>query len=708
MKLKFRRALESKKAAVKKSLLAYEKGKTTVSVKTLETVESRAPSSDESLIVAAEAPVQAPVMNLQPNAPNSRASSPKGDDASANASIAVKRKSLMTGTLACAKMNKMDDTVTKGQKQDESLKLSSEDKRKESNSSLIGFYVDTDENSSNSNDSKKTVEKDHPSMMGVCPFSAKSGASPAVKNTAISSKEKHFNALEEKMENGPMATTTEACSFSGAHDAGKLRRMTHAAPAGAGSCPFRSSQNTRSSMGSQRPADRRASSLLGPGFLSQDSKGENTNKQGCPFFVGAADRNAALMLARGGTTSNGLARSHTCSFDDDEHENWVRDSGLLSLEYSYTNKNLEFPNEIQEEELFGHPTKEGFMSREHGFMVPDYENALDGLLNSRGRIWYNMGCRMEGLKGNNGLVKAIEEMKIVEGDEVSCPDESLQLASAILSHLANGYRAACWRNNVAYEPSPAIQVPWQMICDRLGRKDVYVAPEDLMYQQRPIRRNIFEFDNIEMITPIFGTSAESLMSKLFCESNRHLRNMMEAILALARGEWKAEHISTMIAEIKDLTRMLSKAIPDGSAGSRSIDPVEFATAFANATAPLKEGVPALSGGGCPIFVIMDHIIGRSKWDSTMGADLLMQVEFMPRNWRRFIEFLRQKRLFEKVPDDLTYLWMLLKDSYCGERGWLGKHKVRVVEARLFCGCFYLARFSHCPLFAFVVPGLPIC
>jgi hypothetical protein len=81
----------------------------------------------------------------------------------------------------------------------------------------------------------------------------------------------------------------------------------------------------------------------------------------------------------------------------------------------------------------------------------------------------------------------------------------------------------------------------------------------------------------------------------------------------------------------------------------------------------------------PVFAIMDHVIGRTEWNKIMGVDLLMQIEWMPKNWRRYMEYIRQSRIFEKVPDELQYLWTLLKDEYCGERGWLGFHKYRAYQ-----------------------------
>ncbi|CAB9504465.1 b5 type B [Seminavis robusta] len=541
--------------------------------------------------------------------------------------------------------------------------------------SLLGFYVSTSDTSSTSEEKQSVIvvaELNKRESPAGCPIN------------------------HRRLGSGIMNSGDEGGVLCLRSSSGSLQSLRSSAGANNGAgCPVTGSSTAPPQRGIRRRSSMSIHSMdlsFETALQQQHAVGASpggaerkNSKGGCPFFVGAADKNAALMLKQSVNRGSGIIKLRNMLLSED-YDDFDTDAlfchesqPVLQVDYSYTTTNPEFPNKLKEEDLFGHASTEGYMSREHGFLVPDYEKALNTLLASRGRIWYTMGTRMEGLKGNNGLLKALEEMEIVEGDPIACPDECLQIACAILAHLANGYRAACWRNNVVYTPCPSVQIPWAMISERLGRKDVYVAPEDLMYQQRPIRGNIYEFENMKMITPIFGTSAEELMSKLFCDSNRHLRNMMESILALCRGDWQAKHISAMIAEIKDLTRMLGKAIPDGSAGDRSIDPVEFATAFANATAPLKEGVPALSGGGCPIFVIMDHIIGRQKWDSTMGADLLMQIDWMPKNWRRFIEFLRQQQLFTKVPDDLQYLWALLKDVYCGERGWLGKHKYRAYQ-----------------------------
>jgi hypothetical protein len=343
---------------------------------------------------------------------------------------------------------------------------------------------------------------------------------------------------------------------------------------------------------------------------------------------------------------------------------------------------LEFPEKIEESDLFSNSnsSSNGFFTREYGVLIPDYEAALQGLLRSNGRIWHTpMGRRMAGLMASNSLVTTIDEMEIIEADETACPGGSLQIACSMLASLTNGYRAACWRNNINYEPAPALQIPFQRISERLHRKDVYVGVEDMLYNMRPIRGKDYMMENCELQSPIYNTTTENVLHATFCESCKYLANMIEPTLALCRGDWQAMHICKLINEVKNLTYMLAKMIPDKNAGKYSVDPVEFATAFANATSPLKDNVPAMSGAAVPVFAIMDLIIGRKNWNSVMGTDLLMQTEWMPKNWRRYMEYIRQSRIFENVPDDLQYLWSLLKDEYCGERGLLGNHKYRTYQ-----------------------------
>jgi ferredoxin-NADP reductase len=448
-----------------------------------------------------------------------------------------------------------------------------------------------------------------------------------------------------------VTAVTAGCPFD--HAAGGGKGETKAG------CPF-----DRAAGGGK--GEKRYSVYKGRRISVVETSTEEKNKatESCPFFAGAASKNSGIMKGRRESVSG------VFHFKEDD-----------TIEYSYTKPNLEFPGKINESDLFtdSESSPDGFFTREHGMKIPDYEAAVEGLLGARGRIWYTMARRMAGLMMNNRLVQAIDEMEIIEGDAMGCPDGSLQFASSMLGSLTNGYRAACVRNNISYQPAPALQIPWKRISERMGRKDVYFGVEDAIYNARPLRGKDCVLENLEIQAPIYGTGAESVIMLLFSEANTHLCRMIEPILALCRGDWLAVHICKITQEVKNLSRMMQKAIPDKNAGIYSIDPVDFATAFANATTPLKDGIPAFSGAGVPVFACLDHVIGRKNWNSVMGNDLLFQMEWWPKNWRRFVEYLRQSRIFEKVPEDLQYLWILLKDEYCGERGWLGDHKYRAYQ-----------------------------
>jgi hypothetical protein len=295
----------------------------------------------------------------------------------------------------------------------------------------------------------------------------------------------------------------------------------------------------------------------------------------CPFFTGTAGKNMALFKQR--RASSGLSGLDIDGVTLNEEDD--------TITFSYTKPSMEFPENIKENDLFSqsNSSTHGYFTREHGYMIPDYEASLQDLLKSRGRLWLTMGRRMAGLMMNNGLIQAVDEMEIIEADEIACPDSALQIASCMLGNLTNGYRAACGRNNVEYQPAPALEIPWKKISERLHRKDVYFSVEDWLNLMRPIRGNDYSMENCEIQAPIYGSVAERCIISLFAEAGKHAANMVEPILALCRGDWGPGPICKLINEVKGLTKMLAKAIPDKNAGIYSVDPVEFGTAFVNAS-----------------------------------------------------------------------------------------------------------------------------
>jgi hypothetical protein len=252
-------------------------------------------------------------------------------------------------------------------------------------------------------------------------------------------------------EEGDRPSQHGGCPFSHQHPpTSRVSRINSVNVIGEGGvgCPF-NQQSRRSSVV-------RFNSISHQGHLVEQADGDSHAT--CPFFTGAAEKNVATLKSRRQSVLLPAVVLEGVDFTEED-----------TIEFSYTKPSLEFPERIEESDLFSNSnsSSNGFFTREYGVLIPDYEAALQGLLRSSGRIWHTMGRRMAGLLASNSLVTAIDEMEIIEADEKACPDGSLQIACSMLASLTDGYRAACWRNNIKYEPAPALQIPFQRISERL-------------------------------------------------------------------------------------------------------------------------------------------------------------------------------------------------------------------------------------------------
>src|SRR5262249_8211803 len=95
--------------------------------------------------------------------------------------------------------------------------------------------------------------------------------------------------------------------------------------------------------------------------------------------------------------------------------------------------------------------------------------------------------------------------------------------------------------------------------------------------------------------------------------------------------------------------------------------------------PVRDGELGLSGGGSPIFHVLDALLGRSQWQTSIGQQL---VALQPWMSPPLLEFMRQAAalgLPAHVRDrpHLHGAFHRFREAYASERGWLGVHRLKV-------------------------------
>jgi sulfite reductase alpha subunit-like flavoprotein len=118
-----------------------------------------------------------------------------------------------------------------------------------------------------------------------------------------------------------------------------------------------------------------------------------------------------------------------------------------------------------------------------------------------------------------------------------------------------------------------------------------------------------------------------------------------------------------------------------ASGDNYISPAEWVR-WAKFSAPLSKRCPATSGLQFPPYLVMDAFLGRTKYESFLGAEGVHLRAWLPSNWRAFIasiEYHYQIPAFVAQSGDRRLIGALdgIVEAYTGERGFMGTHRYKV-------------------------------
>jgi hypothetical protein len=192
--------------------------------------------------------------------------------------------------------------------------------------------------------------------------------------------------------------------------------------------------------------------------------------------------------------------------------------------------------------------KDGYLSAEHGFCPPDYNESPGALASSPGRIWSDLCERMPGCVARGRVRESVAALPLVRGTEDVIPDQALWAAVVALGMLCSIYRYEDKNDGhegvtvspTKYRPNcemgddlgpelvgipRCIALPYWEISRRLGRS----IPHLTFFDQSSFNMKIKDptstypylgrFDNMEMRWPVFGERTEMAFQKGCAETS---------------------------------------------------------------------------------------------------------------------------------------------------------------------------------------------
>jgi hypothetical protein len=148
---------------------------------------------------------------------------------------------------------------------------------------------------------------------------------------------------------------------------------------------------------------------------------------------------------------------------------------------------------------------------------------------------------------------------------------------------------------------------------------------------------------------------------------------------------KKEGLLRELIRLKEILERMPNAFHtislNPNSGDNYISPAEWVR-WAKFSAPLSKRCPATSGLQFPPYLVMDAFLGRTKYDSFLGAEGVHLRAWLPSNWRAFIaaiEYHSPIPDFVAQPGDQRLIGAFdgIVEAYTGERGFIGTHRYKV-------------------------------
>ncbi|KAK7417752.1 hypothetical protein QQX98_004408 [Neonectria punicea] len=488
------------------------------------------------------------------------------------------------------------------------------------------------------------------------------------------------------------------------------------------SCPVSGSVGGACPVGAGTPSNRsRSSSTRGP--------------RGCSFsgFSQPGDLHAAFDIPRGVDAGEWLRMRERKSINQLLYSSYPSrqdiDAAKTQKEMDAMNANehdllavaLGAPARqvMQRAEEVGPQTgwRDGYLSMEHGFCPPDYDEAANALAKSPGRIWSDLMERIPGCSASGRVREAVAALPTVEGTEEVIPDQALWAAIVALGMLCSIYRfeekydgtegvssakKTKWRpkcpmgddlcEEVAGIPL-SIALPFYQISRRMGRTLPHLTfPDQASYNIKikdatSTYPYVARFDNMDLRWSVFGERAEVSFLKGCADTSASFQHGPDAIAACQEYVMtnNVEGLLREMIRLKEILERMPNAFhsisPNPNAGENYVSADRWVR-WALFSAPLSRRCPASSGLQFPPYLVMDAFLGRKKYGSFLGAEAVHLRAWLPSNLRAFIaaiEYHYRIPEFVQRSGDPRLMGVLdgVVEAYTGERGFMGVHRYKV-------------------------------
>lgn len=357
---------------------------------------------------------------------------------------------------------------------------------------------------------------------------------------------------------------------------------------------------------------------------------------------------------------------------------------------------------------------DGDLTIDHGFMP---RTVASPLLPGPHAAWEQVAARLPELAFTQSAQSIIADLPPLAAGPDELSDEHVKRAATVLGLLAHSY----WRFGVARmymsrnsdipdELPSVIKRPWQQVCRRLGRDGAGLTIEDWVFNNVTFsdpglvgpageyRVEDATIENLRPAIPVYGNRAEQVFTSAFFEINAAVTPMVREVCRLERairegGPGAHDEVCRILLVAAGCARGATKSFRRVSPRSDSAtfcDPVDWAKTLVTWTVPPPGYPTGPSGSATPLVHFFDALIGRTRYDSTLGVFAQeLRGSQLPQKHRSFFDLVRELDLRSYVRglanvaparhSAVAEAFNEAVSAFAGDSGFLGVHKGKVVN-----------------------------
>lgn len=331
------------------------------------------------------------------------------------------------------------------------------------------------------------------------------------------------------------------------------------------------------------------------------------------------------------------------------------------------------------------------LSRNAGFIST---SSLCLSLPAKFQCWDDIAKKIPEYIETGRIVSILNGMPTLTADIDSLPNDCLTRASVILSAFAHAYkfhlRKFLPESEVIKHPLPeSIEIPWQEICQRLGRDSTRRTSAEDYYNNLKLKNpnQPATFNNIDLMVPYTNSTSERNMNRTIIAMEMAFGPALGWIVEAQQAaiEGNLPKVKQTLYNLILIMRQVIKEFHHIRLEEHSkefMDPTMWGRTFMILGKSTRHEEPRDRGSDISLFHVLDAFINRKHYDSQAGKEMQESLSGLHVLHKNFVDAVKLFSVGDYVDltqdPQLTSLYKQFIYTYCGEHGLLNIHRRKIL------------------------------